>query len=323
MSSSNAVTETPVLKTLKFGIEIETVGLSRDGLTRAIAAAIPGSRIGMDGVTVIDTTGRSWKVVPDGSLSDRYASGEVVSPVLTYDDLDTLQEIVRKIRAAGANVDSSCGIHVHVDGSRFDAKSVVNLVKLVHRHEGLLTHVLGVSQARLDRYCRPVNPSFVARLETRRPKTLADVNAAWYGEHQAYPSRYDHSRYHGLNLNSLFYRGTVEFRYFAGTLHAGKVKANVQLALALAARALTSKAASGKVKAFDPATARYTSRIFLKLLGLTGAEFKTVRHHMTSHLAGSCNFRGLGREARDAIRAAQAPVEQPASPTSTEEPSDV
>jgi len=35
------------------------------------------------------------------------------------------------------------------------------------------------------------------------------------------------SRYHGLNFNSYFYRRTIEFRYFEGTTHAGKVKAYV------------------------------------------------------------------------------------------------
>lgn len=294
MDSSTAVS----LKSLKFGIEIETVNISRAAIASAVQSAIPGSRLMFENVEMAD--GRIWKVVPDGSLAG-YNNGEIVSPVLGYADLDMLQNIVRAVRSAGATADNSCGIHVHVDGSLFNAKSVVNLVKLVHRHERLLQHVLGVSDTRLQRYCRPVNSDFVARLEQARPTTLAEVNAAWYGRNNPRPNRYDDSRYHGLNLNSLFFRGTIEFRYFAGTLHAGKVKANVQLALGLAARALTSKAAVGKVKAFDPATARYNSRIFLKLLGLTGPEFKTARHHFTEGLQGSCNYRGVALVRQPAV----------------------
>ncbi|WP_426742735.1 amidoligase family protein [Gemmiger formicilis] len=36
--------------------------------------------------------------------------------------------------------------------------------------------------------------------------------------------------YHALNLHSVFYHGTVEWRLFNSTLHAGEVKANIILA---------------------------------------------------------------------------------------------
>lgn len=317
VSSSSNGGSVEVLKSLRFGIEIETVGLNREAVALAIQSALPGSRMGVESVTEA-VSGRTWKVVPDGSLNG-YTNGEIVSPILGYADLDVLQNIVRAVRAAGATVDESCGIHVHVDGARFDARSVVNLVKLVHRHEALLQHVLGVSERRAARYCRPVNPEFIARIERSRPTTLADVNAAWYGQSNPRPTRYDSSRYHGLNLNSLFFRGTIEFRYFSGTLHAGKVKAFVQLALALAARALTSKAAVGKAKPFNANTARYASRIFLKLLGLTGAEFKTARHHFTAHLAGSCNYRGVAPVAVVESDESEPSAEPSAEPSETSE----
>lgn len=137
------------MKTLRFGIEIETVGLSRNKLAQAIHSVVGGT-ICSDyrDVRITTATGRTWKVVPDGSLSAS-ESGEIVSPVLEYSDIDELQRVVRALRAAGAKADPSCGIHIHVDGARFDAKSVVNLVKLVHKQERLLEHALGVSEQRL------------------------------------------------------------------------------------------------------------------------------------------------------------------------------
>jgi hypothetical protein len=71
------------------------------------------------------------------------------------------------------------------------------------------------------------------------------------------------------------------------------VKAFVQLSLALAAHAMSSKSAAGKRKPFNPDTAKYACRIFLKLLGLVGDEFKTCRHHLTTGLAGCSNYRGV------------------------------
>ncbi|MCC6649385.1 MAG: amidoligase family protein, partial [Polyangiaceae bacterium] len=130
----------------------------------------------------------------------------------------------------------------------------------------------------------------------RRPRTLQQVSEAWYGRANARPERYDSSRYHGLNLNSLFFRGTIEFRYFNGTLHAGEVKGYVQLVLALAAKGLTSKAASSKRRAFDAATAKYDFRVFLLHLGLIGDEYKTARLHLTKRLAGSAAWKGARRD---------------------------
>jgi hypothetical protein len=287
------------LKTLRFGIEIETVGLDRERLARAIQGAVGGT-VGSDYRSwhVTDAKARTWRVVPDGSLSGGERSGEIVSPILAYEDIDDLQSVVRAVRTAGARSDSSTGIHIHVDGSRFEAKGVTNLVKTIHKQERLLEHALGISEQRLGRYCRPIEPAFIERLETRRPRTLQQVSEAWYGRANVRADRYDSSRYHGLNLNSLFFRGTIEFRYFNGTLHAGEVKGFVQLVLALAAKGLTSKAASSKRREFNVATAKYDFRVFLLHLGLIGDEFKTARLHLTKRLAGSAAWKGERRDRR-------------------------
>ena len=287
------------LKTLRFGIEIETVGLDRERLARAIQGAVGGT-VGSDDRSwhVTDAKARTWRVVPDGSLSGGERSGEIVSPILAYEDIDDLQSVVRAVRTAGARSDSSTGIHIHVDGSRFEAKGVTNLVKMIHKQERLLEHALGISEQRLGRYCRPIEPAFIQRLEARRPRTLQQVSEAWYGRANVRADRYDSSRYHGLNLNSLFFRGTIEFRYFNGTLHAGEVKGFVQLVLALAAKGLTLKAASSKRREFNVATAKYDFRVFLLHLGLIGDEFKTARLHLTKRLAGSAAGKGERRDRR-------------------------
>jgi len=289
------------MKALRFGIEIETVGQDRKTLAEAIRSVVGGT-IGQNhrNWSVTDRRGRTWQVVPDGSLSHYENSGEIVSPVLGYDDIDELQQIVRAMRSVGARADESTGIHIHVDGSRFDAKATTNLVKLIYKQERLLEHALGVSEMRLGRYCKPIDAEFIGRLESRRPKTMQEMNAAWYGHQNHYPSRYDDTRYRGLNLNSLFFRGTIEFRYFNGTLHAGQIKAYVQLVLALAAKARSAKTASSKRRAFDPATAKYDFRVFLLGLGLIGEEFTTARLHLTKKLAGSSAWKGERRDRRRA-----------------------
>jgi Putative amidoligase enzyme len=286
-----------MIKSLRFGIEIETVGLHRERLAHAICGVVNGT-LDQTGSSwrITDSQGRAWQVVPDGSLSDSYHSGEIVSPILGYDDIDLLQNIMRAVRAAGARSDASTGVHVHVDGSLFTPKSIVNLVKLIYKQERLLEHALGVNETRLARYCRPIEATFIQHLEARRPKTMQEVSEAWYGYRNTDPHRYDSSRYHGLNLNSLFFHGSIEFRYFNGTLHAGEVKAYIQLVLALAAKALTAKAASSKRRDFNASTAKYDFRVVLLHLGLIGDEFKTARLHLTKKLSGSAAWKGERRD---------------------------
>ncbi len=96
----------------------------------------------------------------------------------------------------------------------------------------------------------------------------------------------DFSRYHMLNLHSFFEGKGVEFRLFQfdnydpsrpvgrkGGLHAGQLKAYVQLCLAMNYRALHARSAS-----FTPLQSenqRYTMRCWLLRLGFIGDEFAT------------------------------------------------
>ena len=241
------------MRTLRFGIEIETVGQTREAVARAIAQVVGGtaSHAGepscYDPWHVTDAQGRIWKVVADSSLSaSRDRQAEVVSPVLTYTDILTLQEIIRALRVAGAKTDSSCGIHVHVEAARFDVKGLRNLVKIVNKQERLIEHALGISEARRARWCRGIDQGFLDKIEKRRPSNLEEMNRAWYGYHNTAPAHYDITRYHGVNLHSVWFRGTVEYRWFDGTLHAGKIKAYLQFALALSAKAMRAKAKIGR-----------------------------------------------------------------------------
>lgn len=46
------------------------------------------------------------------------------SPKLEYSEMGKLQEVVRTLRHAGAVVNGSCGMHVHVDASKHTPQSL-------------------------------------------------------------------------------------------------------------------------------------------------------------------------------------------------------
>ena len=101
-------------------------------------------------------------------------------------------------------------------------------------------------------YTRPVRDDLIQKIERHRPRTTDQLNRIWYGYHNSRPQHYDGTRYHGVNLHNVWYRGTVEFRWFEATLHAGKVKSYIQLVLAVATKALNGRAASSRKRRFDP-----------------------------------------------------------------------
>lgn len=293
------------MKTLRFGIEIETIGQTRGRVAHAIRQVVGGTieHVGMtyDSWYVTDARGRVWKVVADSSLNAaRHQQAEVVSPILVYEDIEELQQVVRAVRGAGAKVDASCGIHIHVDAARFGAKGLCNLVKMVNKQESLIEHALGVSDARRGRWCRGIDQAFLDKIEKQRPRDLEDMNRAWYGYYNTRPIHYDSSRYRGVNLHNVWFRGTVEMRWFDGSLHAGKVKAYIQFVLALGAKAIRARTSSGKRRDFNPDTARYDFRVFLLQLGLIGDEFKTARQHLMANLSGSAAWKNGRPEQRSA-----------------------
>ncbi|NOZ72246.1 MAG: hypothetical protein GXP38_10090, partial [Chloroflexi bacterium] len=190
-----------------------------------------------------------------------------------------------------AKVDEKCGIHIHVDARPFDGRTLANLAKIIYKQEALILTALGVNENRLRNYSKPVSDELIRKIERSRPRTKDQLNRIWYGYHNRRPQHFDSTRYYGVNLHNVWYRGTVEFRWFEGTLHAGKVKAYIQLVLAIAAKALNGRAASSRKRSLDPQSARYDFRVFLLHLGLIGDEFKTARKHLLAALPGDSAFK--------------------------------
>ncbi len=222
-------------------------------------------------------------------MAGREYSCEVVSPILTYGDIADLQEVVRQLRHAGAFVNKSCGIHIHVDASKHTPATLTNLVNLMAQKEDILYRALQIAPDRLQ-YCKKVNEDLLGVINRRKPKTLPELADMWYaGCYDSRDAHYNRSRYRGLNLHATFTKGTIEFRLFNATTHAGEIKSYIQFCLALSQQALSQKKASCRRSVTD--NEKYCMRCWLLRLGLNGDEFKTCRHHMTKNLTGDSAWR--------------------------------
>lgn len=288
-----------MLKNQKFGVEIEFTGITRRKAAGIVAKVLGTSVPTADSTvyktrTMIDSEGRKWKVMRDSSIipmsrngaaSDEYRC-EFVTPPLRYEDIETLQAIVRALREAGAVANYSCGIHVHVDGANHNAYSLRRLVKFFEARQELVYEALQVSNDRTDRWCRPVSKSLIDEMLKVKNISRNDMERIWYSTaNDNYNEGIDHhhynpTRYHALNLHSFFSKGTVEFRLFNSTLHAGKIKAYVQFCLAISAWAIESndRCSFRDMSGFD---ARLRRDMMLYILRdkckLVGAEFATAR----------------------------------------------
>ena len=292
-----------------FGVEVEMTGITRQQAAQALAeyfGTIPRHYGGTyDGWSVKDPEGKEWKLVSDASIhqeckiSSRYVPTddyryrvEMVTPKLTYPELLKLQECVRRVRKAGAKVNGSCGIHVHVDAANHNRQSLKNLIGIMYSKEDILFKALQVSEARASRWCQKVREPMLLQarqLSSDETKDLTQLEQVWYEGHINRTEHYNWTRYYALNLHSVFYRGTVEWRCFNSTLHAGKVAAYVNLCLAISAQAIAQRSTVMRKTHSD--NELFTFRVWLVRLGLNGDEFKHTRDHLLAHLEGDRAWR--------------------------------
>ena len=293
------------MRTQRFGIEIEMTGITREKAAEAIAEyfGTESFYIGTYYKTygAKDRQGRTWKATYDSSIIAQKKSGgrtvqaadeykcEIVSPILTYEDMADLQEVVRRLRHSGAFVNSQCGIHIHVDASRYTPQTLRNLVNIIASKEDILYKALRIDPARM-RWCKKTNERLIEAINRKKPQTMEALKDIWYaGSTRGRDEHYNDTRYHGLNLHSTFTKGTVEFRLFNSTTHAGEIKAYIQFCLAVSHQALTQKKASARKTVTD--NEKYAFRCWMLRLGLSGDEFKTCRLHFLKHLEGNSAWR--------------------------------
>jgi hypothetical protein len=226
------------LPTRKFGVEIEFIGISMDTAALALCNAGVACRVERYGHAVP----RNWKIVEDGSVIDRTATsfrglgGELVSPPLTGEEgLEEVRKALRAMVAAGATVNKTCGLHVHVDAADLTGADVARIFVNYRSHESVINQFM--PRSRVDNgYARPVSamydfPGFLTRVQN--PSAMHAVAASF-------------ERYSTVNFASYARHGTVEFRQHSGSVNASKVTNWIQFVLHFVANA---KAANSVVAA--------------------------------------------------------------------------
>ena len=289
-----------------FGVEIELTGITRKKAASIIAEYFGTTFTYIGGsyktFETEDKQGRKWKAMIDSSIhatkkvngvqinADSDFCCEVVTPILQYNDIEDLQKIIRSLVSKGAVANDSCGIHIHVDGANHTPQSLTRIVNFAIGRQDLFYEALDIKN-RSNRWCKKLSPELFKAMKKDSTHTVQSAEAIWYSSvNDGYcggisHEHYNSTRYHGINLHAFFTKGTVEFRLFNGTTHAGKIKAYIQFCLAISAWAVNAKD-----KMFYRSCESYTQKqkktlmmsVLKNRLKMTGIEFKTARMHLTA-----------------------------------------
>ena len=202
----------------KFGVEIECRSkLSWSEMEGIIYAARMARSIG------------PWNMHDDRSIHflstdpPEYVSRvEFVSPILTGEQ--GLKEIKTFLDLFEGNlrVNVKCGLHVHIDASRINFQSILNIVDAYVKHEEKIDKLvdptrrskLGAEQIVDNNHFCKSNRNYFKTLK-KNVFTLQGLKQWLHNKAAAEP----HSRYYKVNLHSLLRHGTIEFRHYHGSVN--------------------------------------------------------------------------------------------------------
>jgi len=225
---TNAVANT-VMSNRTFGVEVEFFGITANRAVEALTnAGLVAQRESYNHHVV-----PHWKFVTDASVTGRgtgLGSGlEMVSPILQgAQGLEDLAKAVKALLDAGAKVDRSCGVHVHIGADGMTGADIMRIIELYTQNNTHIDTVLAQSRH---------NASFAQKWSNA---TIANarsvlVNARSVNDIQSAVRNF--GRYYTVNVTSYARQGTLEFRQHQGTVNPEKVVSWVNLLLAMMEKA--------------------------------------------------------------------------------------
>ena len=235
---------------MTFGVEVECLFPPRHQNIHNVNAMLQAAGL------------NKWKAEHDGSLrpnpGSRYFGVEIkTSPYITGEEAEAeIERLGAFLKSAGAKVNKSCGVHVHVGARQMTAKEIAKVVAGYAKWQGQIMQVLSPSR-HSNHFCKPLGqaqrvynystnqyeargglPELLEKLA--KANTVEEVAKAANGGVGS--GRYPTERYYSVNLQAYWRLGTIEFRQHQGTVEAAKLWGWVRFLgeFVLATKAVTS-----------------------------------------------------------------------------------
>ena len=196
------------------GVEIECFNIVKSEVLRALRATrVKAIETGYNHTDYKDT----YKLGYDGSISGSNGC-EVVSPILN--NLNSLKKVCKVINEAGAQVNKSCGLHVHFGAKDFTIAQWVRIIRNYAAIESIIDSFMPNSRrGNKNGFCKSITGR-VAYLNGAT--SMQDIYDA-----------FSYDRYYKLNVMAFRGHQTIEFRHHSGTTDFTKIEAWVNFLRAL------------------------------------------------------------------------------------------
>jgi len=188
------------------GVEIECFGLNK----QEVKAALEARRI-QSIVTGYDHNDqkKAYKLGHDGSI-DGCGPCEVVSPVLR--SLNSLKAVCEVLNECGAQVNRSCGLHVHFGAANFTLNQWQRIIINYANIEPVIDSFLAPS--------RRGNNNCFSRSIITAAESLAGLTVNSFDQIRG---ALNYDRYHKVNAEAYARHKTIEFRQHHGTTSFEKI----------------------------------------------------------------------------------------------------
>lgn len=209
--------------TITFGVEIETFGAGRYAIEqRAQANGLPLRYMGY----THEDSRTMFKLVTDGSIVGGNGI-ECVTPILSgRSGFAALENACATLNEAGAQVNKSTGLHVHIGAERLSVEQYINVFVNYQMMEAVIDSFMANSRRRNNnRYCRSLVGYDLAGCHTRE--------SVW--------SILGNTRYRKVNPESFGRHKTIEFRQHQGSTDFTKIKAWVNFCAKLVTWSLENR----------------------------------------------------------------------------------
>ena len=166
--------------------------------------------------------GSIWIAASDSSITNtanRRTSHEIISPILyRQEGLDEMKKVVKALSRAGAQVNKTCGVHVHLGldhYSRVRRFSVAKKNRMIHRIADLYSHFQRGIDLLVPQSRRNNANSYCYRIAG---------NQMHYNNHEMYETSAFRFGRGVLNAGNYTTNGTIEFRQHSGSLNGSKLE---------------------------------------------------------------------------------------------------
>ena len=207
--ANRAAVETETTQSLRFtiGVEIECFNINKNAIISELRAQrIKAIETGYNHTDYKDT----YKLGYDGSISGNDTC-EVVSPILN--NLNSLKKVCKVINEAGAQVNKSCGLHVHFGAENFTIAQWVRIIRNYAALESIIDSFMPMSRrANNNQYCKSIAVP-AQRIAYGIISDMHDIRDA-----------FNIDRYYKLNVMAYGSHRTIEFRHHSGTTDFTKIE---------------------------------------------------------------------------------------------------